>query len=157
MLANISDSNELLNGGKKNAIDDLEKGELEEFITKLGIRAYAGQQIIPDEQDEISSEPSKKEGKKAKSSKLKEDSKPAVKNAIKPSTEELKQLQSEMDDIAPDERVPVGMRQRDQTDKPPTGSFDHRSLVEYMYWEKESKRMLDEERVPTTLLPSQVR
>ncbi|KAG1927866.1 leiomodin-3 [Pimephales promelas] len=71
------------------------------------------------------------------------------------STEELKQLQSEMDDIAPDERVPVGMRQRDQTDKPPTGSFDHRSLVEYMYWEKESKRMLDEERVPTTLLPSQ--
>ncbi|XP_056091301.1 leiomodin-3 [Rhinichthys klamathensis goyatoka] len=71
------------------------------------------------------------------------------------STEELKQLQSEMEEIAPDERVPVGMRQRDQTDKPPTGSFDHRSLVEYMYWEKESKRMLDEERVPTTLLPSQ--
>ncbi|CAM4682085.1 unnamed protein product [Leuciscus chuanchicus] len=71
------------------------------------------------------------------------------------STEELKQLQSEMEEIAPDERVPVGMRQRDQTDKPPTGSFDHRSLVEYMYWEKESKRMLEEERVPTTLLPSQ--
>lgn len=72
------------------------------------------------------------------------------------STEELKQLQSEMEEIAPDERVPVGMRQRDQTDKPPTGSFDHRSLVEYMYWEKESKRMMEEERVPTTLLPSQV-
>lgn len=71
------------------------------------------------------------------------------------STEELKQLQSEMEEIAPDERVPVGMRQRDQTDKPPTGSFDHRSLVEYLYWEKESKRMLEEERVPTTLLPSQ--
>ncbi|XDV41644.1 hypothetical protein PO909_010465 [Leuciscus waleckii] len=91
MLANVSDSNELLNGGKKNAIDDLEKGELEDFITKLGIRAYAGQQIIPDGQDEKSSEPSKKEGKKAKSGKLKEDSKPVVKNAIKPSTEELKQ------------------------------------------------------------------
>ncbi|XP_052449384.1 leiomodin-3 isoform X2 [Carassius gibelio] len=71
------------------------------------------------------------------------------------SAEELKQLQSEMEEIAPDERVPVGMRQRDQTDKPPTGSFDHRSLVEYIYWEKESKRMLEEERVPTTLLPSQ--
>lgn len=91
MLANVSDSNELLNGGKKNAIDDLEKGELEDFITKLGIRAYAGQQIIPDGQDEKSSEPSKKEGKKAKSSKLKEDPKPVVKNAIKSSTEELKQ------------------------------------------------------------------
>ncbi|XP_016353018.1 leiomodin-3-like [Sinocyclocheilus anshuiensis] len=71
------------------------------------------------------------------------------------SAEELKQLQSEMEEIAPDERVPVGMRQKDQTDKPPTGSFDHRSLVEYLYWEKESKRMLEAERVPTTLLPSQ--
>ncbi|KAK2885846.1 hypothetical protein Q8A67_016683 [Cirrhinus molitorella] len=71
------------------------------------------------------------------------------------SAEELKLLQSEMEEIAPDERVPVGMRQKDQTDKPPTGSFDHRSLVEYLYWEKESKRMLEEERVPTTLLPSQ--
>ncbi|XP_059383331.1 leiomodin-3-like isoform X2 [Carassius carassius] len=71
------------------------------------------------------------------------------------SADELKQLQSEMEEIVPDERVPVGMRQRDQTDKPPTGSFDHRSLVEYIYWEKESKRMLEEERVPTTLLPSQ--
>uniref|UniRef100_A0A671RTP6 Leiomodin-3 n=1 Tax=Sinocyclocheilus anshuiensis TaxID=1608454 RepID=A0A671RTP6_9TELE len=71
------------------------------------------------------------------------------------SAEELKQLQSEMEEIAPDERVPVGMRQNDQTDKPPTGSFDHRSLVEYLYWEKESKHMLEEDRVPTTLLPSE--
>uniref|UniRef100_A0A3B3QV91 Leiomodin-3 n=1 Tax=Paramormyrops kingsleyae TaxID=1676925 RepID=A0A3B3QV91_9TELE len=69
------------------------------------------------------------------------------------SPEELKQLQNEMDVIAPDEFVPVGQRQKDQTDKPPTGSFDHRSLVDYLYWEKESKRMLEEERVPATLLP----
>lgn len=33
------------------------------------------------------------------------------------SAEELKQLQREMDDIAPDERVPVGMRQRDASQK----------------------------------------
>lgn len=91
MLAGISDSKELINGGKKNAIDDLEKGELEDFITKLGIRAYADQQIIKDGPDETSSEPSKKEGKKAKSCKMKEDSKPDVKHAVKPSTEELKQ------------------------------------------------------------------
>ena len=73
------------------------------------------------------------------------------------SPEELKQLQSEMDVIAPDERVPVGQRQRDQTEKTPTGGFDHRSLVDYLYWDKESNRMLDEERVPATLLPSEVR
>ncbi|XP_047436923.1 leiomodin-3 [Mugil cephalus] len=72
------------------------------------------------------------------------------------SPEELKELQSEMDVIiAPDEAVPVGQRQKDQTEKPPTGTFDHRSLVDYLYWEKESKRMLEEERVPATLLPSE--
>ncbi|KAG7472500.1 hypothetical protein MATL_G00109440 [Megalops atlanticus] len=69
------------------------------------------------------------------------------------SAEELKQLQSEMDAIAPDEMVPVGMRQKDQTEKPPTGSFNHRSLVDYLYWEKKSNSVLEEERVPTTLLP----
>ncbi|KAM7405050.1 hypothetical protein PAMP_012339 [Pampus punctatissimus] len=72
------------------------------------------------------------------------------------SPEEIQELQSEMDVIiAPDESVPVGQRQKDQTEKPPTGTFDHRSLVDYLYWEKESKRMLEEERVPATLLPSE--
>ncbi len=66
MLACISDSAELINGGKKGTIDDLEEGELEDFITKLGIRAYAEQQIIRDEPDETSSEPPKKEKKKGK-------------------------------------------------------------------------------------------
>lgn len=74
------------------------------------------------------------------------------------SPEELQELQREMDVIiAPDERVPVGQRQKDQTEKTPTGTFDHRSLVGYLYWEKESNRMLEEERVPATLLPSEVR
>lgn len=51
----------------------------------------------------------------------------------------------------------MGQRQKDQTEKAPTGTFDRRSLVDYLYWEKESKRMLEEERVPVTLLPSEVR
>uniref|UniRef100_H3B1G9 Leiomodin-3 n=1 Tax=Latimeria chalumnae TaxID=7897 RepID=H3B1G9_LATCH len=70
------------------------------------------------------------------------------------SPEELKQLQDEMEDLAPDPEVPVGMRQKDQTEKPPTGAFDHRSLVDYLYWEKESKRMLEEERLPAITLPT---
>ncbi|XP_063797134.1 leiomodin-3 [Pseudophryne corroboree] len=70
------------------------------------------------------------------------------------SPEELKELQSEMEVLAPDPKVPVGMIQKDQTEKPPTGQFDHRSLIGYLHWEKESKRMLEEERVPVTLLPS---
>ncbi|XP_016106183.1 CCAAT/enhancer-binding protein zeta [Sinocyclocheilus grahami] len=90
MLAGIGDTAELINGGKKGAIDDLEEGELEGFITKLGIRAYAEQQIIRDEQDETSSEPPKKEKKKAKSSKMKDDSQSDVKNTVKPITEGTK-------------------------------------------------------------------
>uniref|UniRef100_A0A671QN16 CCAAT/enhancer-binding protein zeta n=1 Tax=Sinocyclocheilus anshuiensis TaxID=1608454 RepID=A0A671QN16_9TELE len=90
MLAGIGDSAELINGGKKGAIDDLEEGELEDFITKLGIRAYAEQQIIRDEQDETSSEPPKKEKKKAKSSKIKDDSQSDVRNTVKPITEDTK-------------------------------------------------------------------
>lgn len=88
MLAGIADSSELINGGKKTAIDDLEEGELEEFIRKLGIRAYAGQQIIQDEdgQNETSSEQTKKDKKKAKAAKTKEsktDVKPAAKQLTK--------------------------------------------------------------------------
>ncbi|KAI1234556.1 Leiomodin-3, partial [Lamprotornis superbus] len=73
------------------------------------------------------------------------------------SPEELKELQSEMEVMAPDPEVPTGMIQRDQTEKPPTGSFDHRSLVDYLYWQKASRRMLEDERVPVTLLPSESR
>ncbi|NXW39789.1 LMOD3 protein, partial [Nyctiprogne leucopyga] len=71
------------------------------------------------------------------------------------SPEELKELQCEMEVMAPDPEVPTGMIQKDQTEKPPTGSFDHRSLVDYLYWQKASRRMLEDERVPVTLLPSE--
>ncbi|XP_045385609.1 leiomodin-3 [Lemur catta] len=71
------------------------------------------------------------------------------------SPEELKELQSEMEVMAPDPNLPVGMIQKDQTDKPPTGNFDHKSLVDYMYWEKASRRMLEDERVPVTFVKSE--
>ncbi|KAM4712899.1 LOW QUALITY PROTEIN: CCAAT/enhancer-binding protein zeta [Anableps anableps] len=49
LLAAIDDSSELVDGGMKGAIDDLEEGELEGFISKLGIRAHAGFKTFPDE------------------------------------------------------------------------------------------------------------
>uniref|UniRef100_A0A3P8T7X6 CCAAT/enhancer-binding protein zeta n=1 Tax=Amphiprion percula TaxID=161767 RepID=A0A3P8T7X6_AMPPE len=67
-LAGIDDNQELVDGGKKGAIDDLEDGELEKFITKLGIRSYSGQQVITDE-PESSAEAGEKESKKAKTKK----------------------------------------------------------------------------------------
>jgi hypothetical protein len=61
-----------------------------------------------------------------------------------------------MEVMAPDPHLPVGMIQKDQTDKPPTGNFDHKSLVDYMYWQKASRRMLEDERVPVTFVQSEV-
>ncbi|XP_008825366.1 leiomodin-3 [Nannospalax galili] len=71
------------------------------------------------------------------------------------SPEELRELQSEMEVMAPDPHLPVGMIQKDQTDKPPTGNFDHKSLVDYMYLQKASRRMLEDERVPVTFVQSE--
>lgn len=72
------------------------------------------------------------------------------------SPEELKELQSEMEVMAPDPHLPVGMIQKDQTDKAPTGNFDHKSLVDYMYLQKASRRMLEDERVPVSFVRSEV-
>ncbi|XP_054616874.1 CCAAT/enhancer-binding protein zeta [Dunckerocampus dactyliophorus] len=69
LLSTLDVSNELVDGGKKGAIDDLEEGELENFIAKLGIRELAGQQIIQDEiEDKVISENA---GKKSKTKKEK--------------------------------------------------------------------------------------
>ncbi|XP_054474191.1 LOW QUALITY PROTEIN: CCAAT/enhancer-binding protein zeta [Anoplopoma fimbria] len=66
LLAGLNDTNELIDGGKKGAIDDLEDGELEKFIVKLGVRAYAGLQAIPDEPevDEAAAAATEAENKK---------------------------------------------------------------------------------------------
>uniref|UniRef100_H2MRV7 CCAAT enhancer binding protein zeta n=1 Tax=Oryzias latipes TaxID=8090 RepID=H2MRV7_ORYLA len=66
LLAGLDDSNELVDGGKKGAIDDLEEGELEKFIAELGIRSYAGQQSIPDKPEVNSPADEVKESKQAK-------------------------------------------------------------------------------------------
>ncbi|XP_058469988.1 CCAAT/enhancer-binding protein zeta isoform X2 [Solea solea] len=70
LLAAIDDSKELVNGGKKDAIDDLEEGELAKFINKLGFGAFAGQNIIAEEPEADDAGGSgEKESKKAKNKK----------------------------------------------------------------------------------------
>ncbi|KAH0512652.1 Leiomodin-3 [Microtus ochrogaster] len=71
------------------------------------------------------------------------------------SPEELKELQSEMEVMAPEPHLPVGMIQKDQTNKAPTGNFDHKSLVDYMYLQKASRRMVEDERVPVSFVQSE--
>ncbi|XP_008300664.1 CCAAT/enhancer-binding protein zeta [Stegastes partitus] len=73
-LAGLNDTQELVDGGKKGAIDDLEEGELQQFITKLGIQAYSGQQIVTDEPESSAAAAAaaggEKESKKAKAKKV---------------------------------------------------------------------------------------
>ncbi|XP_062323286.1 CCAAT/enhancer-binding protein zeta isoform X1 [Osmerus eperlanus] len=94
LLESINDSNELVDGGKKGAIDDLEVGELDKFITKLGMRAYAGQQNVPDEPVEGDATEATQSGKTnaaAKTAKSDEQkSKPEVKGKDQPRKEEKK-------------------------------------------------------------------
>lgn len=66
MVAALEDSTELVDGGKPGAIDDLEEGELEKFISKLGIRAFSGQQVMADRPDSSAAPAAEKESKNAK-------------------------------------------------------------------------------------------
>ncbi|KAL0967279.1 hypothetical protein UPYG_G00250230 [Umbra pygmaea] len=88
LLASIEDENELVDGGKKGAIDDLEPGELEKFITKLGIRSYHDQQIVPDEPtEEEQAEASRKaDAKRAKADEKKRKAESKGKNLQTKST-----------------------------------------------------------------------
>lgn len=59
------------------------------------------------------------------------------------SSEELQELERELSDL--DDNVPIGMRQKDQTTKTPTGTFDKDALLKY--WEDENKKLLGDERM----------
>lgn len=59
------------------------------------------------------------------------------------SPEELAELEKELTDIDPDDNIPIGLRQRDQTDKTPTGTFSREALTKY--WESETRKLLEDE------------
>lgn len=59
--------------------------------------------------------------------------------------EELQELEKELADIEPDDKVPIGLRQRDQTVKTPMGTFSREALLKY--WEKETRQLLKNERI----------
>uniref|UniRef100_UPI00398EAD86 leiomodin-2-like n=1 Tax=Pristiophorus japonicus TaxID=55135 RepID=UPI00398EAD86 len=60
-------------------------------------------------------------------------------------SDELEELEREMNDIDPNEFVPIGLRQKDQTDKTPQGTFSREALM--AYWEKETQKLLENERL----------
>uniref|UniRef100_A0A8C0JCT6 Tropomodulin n=1 Tax=Chelonoidis abingdonii TaxID=106734 RepID=A0A8C0JCT6_CHEAB len=64
--------------------------------------------------------------------------------------EELRTLENELEELDPDnDLLPVGLRQRDQTKKTPTGPFKRDELLDHL--EKQAKDMKDrEDLVPFT-------
>uniref|UniRef100_A0A3Q1G6R9 CCAAT/enhancer-binding protein zeta n=1 Tax=Acanthochromis polyacanthus TaxID=80966 RepID=A0A3Q1G6R9_9TELE len=89
-LAGINDNQELVDGGKKGAIDDLEDGELEKFITKLGIRAYSGQQVITDEPDSSATTAATAGEKESKKAKIKKSSAEEQSSSAQPKVSQQK-------------------------------------------------------------------
>lgn len=68
------------------------------------------------------------------------------------SKDQLRELERDLDDIQPDVSLPVGMRQKDQTEKIATGSYSHHSLIDYM---QKQKKLVDLERIPEPLVDGQ--
>lgn len=62
------------------------------------------------------------------------------------STEELQELERELAELDPDDNVPIGLRQKDQTAKIPTGHFDRDALLKY--WERENHKIVEDNSVP---------
>lgn len=59
------------------------------------------------------------------------------------SPEEMEELERELDVVDPDGSIPVGLRQRNQTDKQPSGSFNREAMLNFC--EKESKKIIQRE------------
>ncbi|MEJ1270099.1 leiomodin 1 (smooth muscle) [Cricetulus griseus] len=59
------------------------------------------------------------------------------------SPEEMEELEKELDVVDPDGSIPVGLRQRNQTDRPPSGTFNREAMLNFC--EKETKKLIQRE------------
>ncbi|NXH14840.1 CEBPZ protein, partial [Bucco capensis] len=76
MLCAVDETEEIVDGGKKDAIDDLKAGELEAFVSSLGLSKYAeGCLVVEEEEDDHSS--SKEKEKPPKKEKNKKETNPS--------------------------------------------------------------------------------
>ncbi|XP_021246401.1 CCAAT/enhancer-binding protein zeta [Numida meleagris] len=92
MLCAVDDGEEMVDGGKKGAIDDLKEGELEAFIGSLGLGKYAKSCLEEEEEEEDKvekkgSKEKEKTPKKEKSKKEKNKKEKSKKETISPSSE----------------------------------------------------------------------
>ncbi|NWR73837.1 CEBPZ protein, partial [Centropus unirufus] len=69
MLCAVNEAEELLDGGKKDSIDDLKEGELEAFVSSLGLDKYAKSCLVVEEEGGGDSQEKEKPPEKEKSKK----------------------------------------------------------------------------------------
>ncbi|NXW91263.1 CEBPZ protein, partial [Alopecoenas beccarii] len=69
MLSAVDETEEVVDGGKKDAIDDLKEGELEAFVSSLGLGKYAKSCSVVEEGEEDGGSKEEKPLKKEKSKK----------------------------------------------------------------------------------------
>ncbi|XP_061005531.1 CCAAT/enhancer-binding protein zeta-like [Dama dama] len=87
MLAALDENEEVVDGGKKGAIDDLQQSELEAFIQNLSLAKYAKAFLIEEDQPAKKEESSKKEARVSKVDSKKQktaESESKVKNKKRP-------------------------------------------------------------------------
>ncbi|XP_067559339.1 CCAAT/enhancer-binding protein zeta isoform X1 [Pseudorca crassidens] len=87
MLTALDENEEVVDGGKKGAIDDLQQGELEAFIKNLSLAKYAKAFLIEEDQPAKKQEGSKKEARVSKVDNKKQNtvgSESKVKNKKRP-------------------------------------------------------------------------
>lgn len=59
------------------------------------------------------------------------------------SPEEMEELEKELDVVDPDGSIPVGLRQKNQTDRQPSGTFNREAMLNFC--EKETKKLIQRE------------
>lgn len=59
------------------------------------------------------------------------------------SPEEMEELEKELDVVDPDGSIPVGLRQKNQTDRQPSGTFNRDAMLNFC--EKETKKLIQRE------------
>lgn len=63
MLATLDENEEVVDGGKKGAIDDLQQGELKVFIQNLSLAKYAKAFLVEEDEPAKNENASKKEAR----------------------------------------------------------------------------------------------
>ncbi|CAI5770653.1 enhancer-binding zeta [Podarcis lilfordi] len=133
MLAALDETEEIVDGGKKGAIDDLKDGELEAFIKSLGVSSYSKKFLVAADEEEEEGEAVEGEQKVRKKEKVnqKEVNKTTVakkENQVKGSKEKIESsnAQDNKKQSVPNSALLLGTKKDKEVD---TFQFHERQIL----------------------------